>query len=299
MNELNKETLKNILNTLKEIEEEQILIDKEIKNVKKEVLSQLEQQKINFSNSLSDFEKKTNDNINQVIELMKEKMLKEIGLNSNSIEKTNQNLPEISEESQSSNLNTKDYSIKIFSQKNNIKCKKSELQNQRITFIIENIGNNDLPQKLYLKSENSTDETILLNHNIKEELKKNKKIKTETFFKIVNFSDSPNYFETDIKLFHNEIKNINQNPFHFTINFLEEDNINQEEIPLNEDDFNYIHKKINEIIKCDEKTIKEYLSKIYNLNKNKYSIIKKYKENKEELFDNLINIILSSLIPEN
>ena len=83
MNELNKEILKNILNTLKEIEEEQILIDKEIKNVKKEVLSQLEQQKINFSNSLSDFEKKTNDNINQVIELMKEKMLKEIGLNLN------------------------------------------------------------------------------------------------------------------------------------------------------------------------------------------------------------------------
>ena len=299
MNELNKETLKNILNTLKEIEEEQILIDKEIKNVKKEVLSQLEQQKINFSNSLSDFEKKTKENINQVIELMKEKMLKEIGLNSNSIEKPNQNLPEISEESQSSNLNTKDYSIKIFSQKNNIKCKKSELENQRITFIIENIGNKDLPQKLYLKSENSTDETILLNQNIKEELKKNKKIKIETFFKIVNFSDSPNYFETDIKLFHNEIKNINQMPFHFTINFLEEDNINQEEIPLNEDDFNYIHKKINEIIKCDEKTIKEYLSKIYNLNKNKYSIIKQYKENKEELFDYLINIILSSLIPEN
>ena len=48
MNELNKETLKNILNTLKEIEEEQILIDKEIKNVKKEVLSQLEQQKIDI-----------------------------------------------------------------------------------------------------------------------------------------------------------------------------------------------------------------------------------------------------------
>ncbi len=194
MNKLNKETLKNILNTLTEIEEEQILIDKEIKNVKKEVLSQLEQQTKNFSNSLSDFEKKTKENINQVIELMKEKMLKEIGLNSNSIEKPNQNLPEISEESQSSNLNTKDYSIKILSQKNNIKCKKSELENQRITFIIENIGNKDLPQKLYLKSENSTDETILLNHNIKEELKKNKKIKTETFFKIVNFSDSPNYF---------------------------------------------------------------------------------------------------------
>ena len=66
----------DLLNLLKEVQEEQDTIDKEMKNVKKEVMAQLDEQKNNFEDSLSNFEKNTNDNVDKVIQLMREKILK-------------------------------------------------------------------------------------------------------------------------------------------------------------------------------------------------------------------------------
>jgi hypothetical protein len=260
--------LDKIIEILKNIESEQKNINDELKKVKKEVNNQIKEQQINFTNLLKDFEEKSNEKINESIKVMKENIIKNIS------------------------SKEKIYKVKISSKKNNLECQKSLLENEKIKFTIENIGETTIPKRFYLKSNNSNDDNIELNHIIYDDLKPNEKLKIETNFKILNLSDSSStVYKTDIILCHDEIKKIIQEPFQFTINFLEEDF--DDNCPFTVDDYNYFYQKITSIFDCDKKKIKNIILNIYQGNKK--TIENQYKINKNKLFEKLIEQIFSNL----
>ncbi len=263
--------LDTIIDILKQVEEEQKTIGNEMKIVKREVDKQINEQQQNFSNLLKDYEEKANEKINESINKMKDKILKNI---KNSVSKE------------------KKYKVKIYSETNNLELKKSLLENQKIKFTIYNIGDYAIPSGFYIKSINSNDENIELNHVINSDLEPNVNLDIETNFKIISLSDSSSKnYKTDLIVAHDKIKNINQEPFHFTIKFIKEDDVN--DCPFTDEDYNYFDEEINKILECEKKKIKKILLSIYKSNKSK--IKHKYKNDKENLFNQLSEHILSQL----
>ena len=63
---------------LKEIQEDQKNIKNEIKKVKADVNNKLKEQKNNFLELINGFEKNTNEDINQSIKLIEQKVIEEI-----------------------------------------------------------------------------------------------------------------------------------------------------------------------------------------------------------------------------
>ena len=268
-----KDILDKIIEILQNVEKEEKTLRDEIKKVKSEVDKQIKEQQNNFIHLLEDFENKTNEKINESIKEMKENIIQNIKDSQYSKEKK--------------------YKVKIDSKYNNLELKKSLLENKKIKFTIENIGNTTIPSGFYLKNMNSNDDNIELNHEIKEDLEPNKKMSIKTNFTVKSLSDSSStVYDTDLFIFHDKIKKIIQEPFHFTINFLEEDDDN--DCPFTEEDYNYFDEKVNEIYPCEKKKIKKTLLSFYKRNKEK--IKDGYKTNKEELFQELIQNILSILI---
>ena len=78
MSDSENDLIENIMNLLKEVQEEQKNIKNEIKKVKNDVSNKLNDQKNNFTKLLEDFEKKTFEDINQSIKIMEEKIIEEI-----------------------------------------------------------------------------------------------------------------------------------------------------------------------------------------------------------------------------
>ena len=78
MSDSENDLIENIMNLLKEVQEEQKNIKNEIKKVKNDVNNKLNAQKDNFTKLLEDFEKKTFEDINQSIKIMEEKIIEEI-----------------------------------------------------------------------------------------------------------------------------------------------------------------------------------------------------------------------------
>ena len=260
--------LDKIIEILKNIESEQKNINDELKKVKKEVNNQIKEQQINFTNLLKDFEEKSNEKINESIKVMKENIIKNIS------------------------SKEKIYKVKISSKKNNLECQKSLLENQKIKFTIENIGETTIPKRFYLKSNNSNDDNIELNDIIYDDLKPNDKLKIETNFKILNLSDSSStVYKTDIIVYHDKIKNIIQEPFQFTINFLNDDF--DDNCPFTDEDFNYFNQEINSILPYEQKKIKNLIMTLYKGNKTNFQ--NQYRNNKKNLFGNIIQLVLSKI----
>ena len=260
--------LDKIIEILKNIESEQKNINDELKKVKKEVNNQIKEQQINFTNLLKDFEEKSNEKINESIKVMKENIIKNIS------------------------SKEKIYKVKISSKKNNLECQKSLLENEKIKFTIENIGETTIPKRFYLKSNNSNDDNIELNHIIYDDLKPNDKLKIETNFKILNLSDSSStVYKTDIIVYHDKIKNIIQEPFQFTINFLNDDF--DDNCPFTDEDFNYFNQEINSILPYEQKKIKNLIMTLYKGNKTNFQ--NQYRNNKKNLFGNIIQLVLSKI----
>jgi predicted oxidoreductase (fatty acid repression mutant protein) len=78
MSDSENDLIENIMNLLKEVQEEQKNIKNEIKKVKNDVINKLNAQKSNFIKLLEDFEEKTFEDINQSIKIMEEKIIEEI-----------------------------------------------------------------------------------------------------------------------------------------------------------------------------------------------------------------------------
>jgi len=78
MSDSENDLIENIMNLLKEVQEEQKNIKNEIKKVKNDVSNKLNAQKNNFTKLLEDFEEKTFEDINQSIKIMEEKIIEEI-----------------------------------------------------------------------------------------------------------------------------------------------------------------------------------------------------------------------------
>ena len=260
--------LDKIIEILKNIESEQKNLNDELKKVKKEVNNQIKEQQINFTNLLKDFEEKSNEKINESIKVMKENIIKNIS------------------------SKEKIYKVKISSKKNNLECQKSLLENEKIKFTIENIGETTIPKRFYLKSNNSNDDNIELNDIIYDDLKPNDKLKIETNFKILNLSDSSStVYKTDIIVYHDKIKNIIQEPFQFTINFLNDDF--DDNCPFTDEDFNYFNQEINSILPYEQKKIKNLIMTLYKGNKTNFQ--NQYRNNKKNLFGNIIQLVLSKI----
>ena len=260
--------LDKIIEILKNIESEQKNLNDELKKVKKEVNNQIKEQQNNFTNLLNDFEEKSNEKINESIKVMKENIIKNIS------------------------SKEKIYKVKISSKKNNLECQKSLLENEKIKFTIENIGETTIPKRFYLKSNNSNDDNIELNDIIYDDLKPNDKLKIETNFKILNLSDSSStVYKTDIIVYHDKIKNIIQEPFQFTINFLNDDF--DDNCPFTDEDFNYFNQEINSILPYEQKKIKNLIMTLYKGNKTNFQ--NQYRNNKKNLFGNIIQLVLSKI----
>jgi hypothetical protein len=78
MSDSEKELIDKIFTLLKEIQEDQKNIKNEIKKVKADVNNKLTEQKNNFIELINGFEKNTNEDINQSIKLIEQKVIEEI-----------------------------------------------------------------------------------------------------------------------------------------------------------------------------------------------------------------------------
>lgn len=264
--------LDKIIEILQNVEKEQKTLGEEIKKVKREVDKQIKEQQNNFSDLLEDFEKKTNEKINESIKKMKEKIIQNI----------------------KDSPYSKEYKVKIDSKKNNLQLVKSLLEKKTIKFTILNIGNTTIPRGFYLKSINSNDDYIELNQVIKNDLEPKEKITIQANFKVNSLSDSSStFYDTDLIISHDKIEKIIQEPFHLTINFLKEED-DDNDCPFTEEDYDYFDEKVNGIIPCEKKKIKNTLLSFYS--RNKEMIKDNYKTNKDKLFQDLLENIVPILI---
>ena len=78
MSDSENELIDKIFTLLKEIQEDQKNIKNEIKKVKADVNNKLKEQKNNFIELINGFEKNTNEDINQSIKLIEQKVIEEI-----------------------------------------------------------------------------------------------------------------------------------------------------------------------------------------------------------------------------
>ena len=78
MSDSENELIDKIFTLLKEIQEDQKNIKNEIKKVKADVNNKLTEQKNNFIELINGFEKNTNEDINQSIKLIEQKVIEEI-----------------------------------------------------------------------------------------------------------------------------------------------------------------------------------------------------------------------------
>ncbi len=78
MSDSENELIDKIFTLLKEIQEDQKNIKNEIKKVKADVNNKLKEQKNNFLELINGFEKNTNEDINQSIKLIEQKVIEEI-----------------------------------------------------------------------------------------------------------------------------------------------------------------------------------------------------------------------------
>ena len=78
MSDSENELIDKIFTLLKEIQEDQKNIKNEIKKVKADVNNKLKEQKNNFLELINGFEKDTNEDINQSIKLIEQKVIEEI-----------------------------------------------------------------------------------------------------------------------------------------------------------------------------------------------------------------------------
>ena len=78
MSDSENELIDKIFTLLKEIQEDQKNIKNEIKKVKADVNNKLKEQKNNFKELINGFEKITNEDINQSIKLIEQKVIEEI-----------------------------------------------------------------------------------------------------------------------------------------------------------------------------------------------------------------------------
>ena len=81
MSDSEDELIENIFTLLREIQEEQKNLKQEIKKVKSEVKNKLDKQKNNFISLINDFEKKTNEEINESIKSIENTLIEEIKKN--------------------------------------------------------------------------------------------------------------------------------------------------------------------------------------------------------------------------